>query len=80
MKLKLQYFGYLMGRASSLKKTQIVGKIEGKSRSGQQRMRWLDGITHSVDMNLSNLQEMVKDGEAGHATVCGGTKSWTLSN
>ena len=77
LKLKLQYFGYLMGRASSLKKTQIVGKIEGKSRSGQQRMRWLDGIIDSMDTNLSTLQEIVKGREAWHATVCGFANNWT---
>ena len=77
LKLKLQYFGHLMRRADSLEKTLMLGKTEGKRRSGQQRIRWLDGITHSMDMNLSSLQEMVKDGESWHATVCGGTKSWT---
>ena len=75
LKLKLQYFGHLIWRADSLKKTLMLGKTEGKRRSGQQRIRWLDGITHSMDMNLSSLQEMVKDGESWHATVCGGTKS-----
>ena len=79
LKLKLQYFGYLMGRASSLEKTLIVGKIEGKSRSGQQRMRWLDGITDSMAMSLSKLQK--KDGGGWHAEIHEVTKSWTqLSN
>ena len=72
--MKLQYFGYLMGRASSLKKTQIVGKIEGKSRSGQQRMRWLDGITDLMVMSVSKLQ---KDRGAWHAEIHEVTKSWT---
>ena len=79
MKPKLQYFGYLMGRASSLEKTLIVGKIEGKSRSGQQRMRWLDGITDSMAMSLSKLQK--KDVGCLHAVIHEVTKRWTqLSN
>ena len=67
--LKLQYFGHMIQRADSLKKTLMLGKIEGKRKRGQQRMRWLDSISNSMDMNLSKFQEIVKDREAWHATV-----------
>ena len=77
LKLKLQYFGYLMRRADSLEKTLMLGKTEGRRRRGWQRMRWLDRITNSVDMTLSKLREMVKEREAWRAAVRGITRSWT---